>query len=147
MKMEEDDQKQIEQITTQLKEVFTDDAFAVYRKMIMIRQAGEHMYVYANKIRQLVGLAGFKGNGLKTVTKLTFVTGFPDTISIRLQQAPNVKALTIGDLISRARVPTTTEEQKQDLVAAMCSPNSCAKSSPRTNVICCNVKGHFEKDC
>ena len=60
MEMEDNDQKQIEQIETQLKEVFTNDAFAVYRKMTMIRWAGECVDVYANKIRQLVGLAGFK---------------------------------------------------------------------------------------
>ena len=55
MEMEEDDQKQIEQIEARLKEAFTDDAFAAYRKVTMIRWAGEYVDVYANKIRQLVG--------------------------------------------------------------------------------------------
>ena len=60
MEMEEDDQKQIEQIEVQLKEAFTDDAFTAYRKVSMIKWAGECVDVYTNKIRQLVGLAGFK---------------------------------------------------------------------------------------
>ena len=68
MEMEEDNQKQIE---AQLKEAFTDDAFAAYRKVTMIRWAGERVDVYANKIRQLVGLAGFKGDGLERLTKLS----------------------------------------------------------------------------
>ena len=84
MEMEEDDQKQIEQIEAQLKEVFTENAFAAYRKLTMIRWAGEHVDVYANKIRQSVRLARFRGDGLERLTKLTFVTGFPNTVSIRL---------------------------------------------------------------
>ena len=115
----------------------------------MIRWAGEHVDVYANKIRQLVGLTEFKEYGLERLTKLTFVTGFPDAVSIGLQRAPNIEALTLGDLISRARVLTETEEQNQDVVAAMRSPHGSARSSPSTNVTCyrCNIKGHLPKDC
>ena len=109
MEMEEDNQKQTE---ARLKDAYTDNAFAAYRKVSMIWWAGERVDVYANKIRQLVGLAGFKGDGLQRLTNLTFVTGFPDTVSIGLQQAPNIEALTMGDLISRARVLTATEEKK-----------------------------------
>ena len=67
-----------------MKEVFTDDVFAAYRKVTMIRWAGVSVDVYTNKIRQLVGLAGFKGDGLERLTKPSFVMGFPDTISIGL---------------------------------------------------------------
>ena len=149
MEMEDNNQKQIEQIEARLKEAFTYDAFAAYRKETMFRWAGERVDVYTNKIRQLVGLAGFKGDGLERLTKLTFVMGFPDTVSIRLQQAPNIEALTMGDLISRARVLTATEEQNQDVVAATHSPHGSAKSRPSTNVTCyrCNVKCHLAKDC
>ena len=120
--MDADDQKQIEQIEAQLKEAFTDDVFTAYRKVTMIRWAGERVDVYANKIRQLVGLAGFKGDGLERQMKLTFVTGFPDIVSIGLQQAPNIEALTMGNLISRVRMLTASEEQNQDVVAATRSP-------------------------
>ena len=40
MEMEENDQKQIEQIEARLKVAFTDGAFAAYRKVTMIRWAG-----------------------------------------------------------------------------------------------------------
>ena len=76
----------------------------------MITWAGERVDVYANTIRQLVGLAEFKEDGLERLTKPAFITGLPDTVSIGLQQAPNIEALTMGDLISRTRVLTTTEE-------------------------------------
>ena len=62
----------------------------------MIRWVGKCVDVYANKIRQLVGLARFNGDGLEELMKLTFVTGFPNIISIRLQQAPNIDALDYG---------------------------------------------------
>ena len=51
MEMEETSQRDTEQIEAQLKEAFTDDAFAASRKMIMVRWASKHMDVFANKIR------------------------------------------------------------------------------------------------
>ena len=56
-----------------------------YRKLTMVRWAGERVDVYANKIRQLAGLAGFEGAGLERFMKLAFIRGFPNTISIELQ--------------------------------------------------------------
>ena len=108
METGEDDQKQIE---ARLKEAFTDDALVAYKKVTMIKWAGECVDVYANKIRQLVRLAGFKGDGLERLTKLAFIMGFPDIASIGVQQVLNIKVLTMGGgLISRARVLMMTEE-------------------------------------
>ena len=55
----------------------------------------------------------------------------------------------MSDLISRARVLTTTEERNYNVVAATRSPHSSARSNPITNVTCymCNIKGHLAKDC
>lgn len=69
------------------------------------------MDIYANRIRQLIGLARFEVIGLDRLPKLTFITGSLDAISIRLQQAPNIETLPIGDLIERARVLTMTRDQ------------------------------------
>ena len=98
MEMMENDQKDIDQIEAQLKEAFTDNAFTAYRKLTMVRWTGEHVEVFANKIRQLVGLAGFEGAGIERFTKLTFIMGFPGTISIGLQQAPNTETRTTGSM-------------------------------------------------
>ena len=91
----------------------------------MVRWAGECPDVFANKIKQLIGLAGFEGAEMEKLTKLAFITGFPNTISIKLQQSPNIKAMTMGDLL--ARVLTTTEDPNQDMIAAVHSSGGGAK--------------------
>ena len=75
MDMKEEDQEDISLIETQFKEAFTDDTFTAYRKLTMVRWAGEHVNVYANKIRQLAGLAGFKGAELE-IHEAGFCHGF-----------------------------------------------------------------------
>lgn len=78
----------------------------------------------------------FKRVGPERHTKLTFVTGFPDAISIELQQVPNIENLPMGDL--RARVLMMTEDQSQDVVSAMCPLHSnttvTTRSSPSNSV-------------
>ena len=150
LKIKEVDQKVISLIVAQLKEAFTDGAFTVYRKLTINRWAGERVDVYAKNIRQLVGLAGFERAGLERFTKLTFVTGFHNTISI--EQAPNIETLTMGNLLVRARV-LATGDQSQDVAAAVRSPHSgiapAAKSGSISCVICHrrSSKGHIAKDC
>ena len=152
MEMKEEDQKDISLIEAWLKEAFMDGTFTAYRKLTMVRWAGECVDMYANKIMQLAGLAGFERAGLERFTKLAFVTGFPNAISIELQQAPNIKTLAMGDLLVRARV-LTTGDQSQDMATAVSSPCGgialAAKSGSISNVIChrCNSKGHITKDC
>ena len=78
MEMKEEDQKDINLIKAWLKEAFTDSA------LTMVRWAGECVDIYANKNRQLARLAGFEGAGLERFTKLAFITGFPNAMSIEL---------------------------------------------------------------
>ena len=90
--------------------MFTDSMFMAYRKLIRVRWADECVDVYANKIRQLAGLAGFEGGGLERFMRLVFVTGFSNTILIKLQQVPNIETLTMGDLLVWARVLITGDQ-------------------------------------
>ncbi|CAE1288439.1 SMPDL3 [Acanthosepion pharaonis] len=140
MEMEEEDQGDIDQIEARLKQAFADDAFSAYRKLTMVRWTGERVDVYANKVRQFVRLAGFEGAEMERLTKLAFVMGFPDTIALRLRQAPNVEALTVGELLARARVLKSTGDESQNVVAAVRTPRSVgaspAKSGPRTSMTC-----------
>ena len=115
MEMKEEDQKDISLIEAWLKEAFMDGVFTAYRKLTMVRWAGERVDVYANKIRQL---AGFKGAWLERFTKLAFVTGFPNAVSIELQQGPNIETLAMRDLLAQARV-LTTGDQSQDMAVAV----------------------------
>ena len=100
MEMKEEDQKDISLIKARLKKAFMDGAFTAYRKLTMVRWDGERVNVYVNKIRQLAGLAGFKGAGLERFTKLPFIRGFPNAISTELQQALKIETLAMGDLAS-----------------------------------------------
>lgn len=93
------------------------------------------MEVYANRIRQLVGLVRFQGVGLERLTKLTFITGFPDAISIGLQQVPNTETLPIGYLIVGARVLMSTGNQSQDVVTAVHPPHSSTIVLTRSNPV------------
>ena len=52
-------------------------------------------------------MAGFKGEGVEIIVKLTFINGFPDQISVALQQIPNVEDIPMSDLINTARVLAT----------------------------------------
>ena len=74
---------------------------------------------------------------MEKLTKLVFVTGFPNTISIELQQSPNIKAMTMRYLLARARVLTTTKDPSQDMIAAVHSSGGVAtppsKSGPNTS--------------
>ena len=100
MEMKEEDRKDISLIEAWLKEAFMDGAFTAYKKLTMVRWAGECVDVYVNKIRQLAGLAGFEGAGLERFTKLAFITSFPNAISIELQQGLKIKILAMGDLLA-----------------------------------------------
>lgn len=64
------------------------------------------MDVYANKIQQVAGMAGLISRGFETSMRLTFVTGYHNDISAEFQQVPVIETLTIGDLLTRARVLT-----------------------------------------
>ena len=100
--MEESEQAEAASVESKLKEAFTDGAFVAYAKAVGLKWSGESVDVYANEIRRLAGLAGFKGDGLDCFLKLAFVTGFPDSISAELQQcSPSVG---MSALISKARV-------------------------------------------
>lgn len=68
------------------------------------------MDVYANEIRRLAGLAGFTGDSLERMVKLTFVNGFPDSISVELQQMENILSMPMSDVLTRARVLAAKKE-------------------------------------
>ena len=62
------------------------------------------MDVYANEIRKLARGCALKGKALEQLVKLTFITGFPDSISVELQQIQGIENMTVSDVIGRARI-------------------------------------------
>ena len=96
----------------------------------MVRWTGECVDVFANKNRQLVGLTGFKGAVMERLTKLTFVMGFPDTLSPGHRLLLNIETLIMRDHIARTRILMMTGGQNQDVVVAVHSPRSGITLTP-----------------
>ena len=91
----------------ELLRAFTDSQFVAFSKLKAVKWAGEPVDIYANEIRRLVRGCGFTGDGAEQLVKLTFITGFPDSISIELQQIQDVEKMKLGNIIPRARVLTS----------------------------------------
>ena len=110
-------------IEAKLREVFTDGPFIAYRKLVLMRWTGDPVDVYANEIRRLAGLAGFTGSDLERIVKVSFVSGFPDSISVELQQVENVMSLSMSDILTRARILCTNRDIRVAAVATRVAQN------------------------
>ena len=110
LELDEKEQADATKIQEKLKVAFSDDPFAAFAKLVTMRWRGESVDVFANEIRRLAGLAKFEGEGLENVVKLTFVNGFPDTISIALQQLPDVEHIEMSKVIDSARILSSKQQ-------------------------------------
>ena len=117
LEMNEEDQLNAARIEERLKDAFTDGEFAAYGKLGRVKWTGEQVDVYANEVRRLAGLAGFTGDSLERVVKLTFVNGFPDRISLALQQLPEIRTILMSDLIPKARILAARQSPEVAVVA------------------------------
>ena len=106
LEMNERKQTGVKRMEDRLEEAFTGGVFVSYNKLSIIRWAGQTVDVYANEIRKLAGLSGFAEEGLETAVKMAFVNGFPEDVSVALQQIPNVMGTDMNELISKGRVLT-----------------------------------------
>lgn len=104
LEMKECDQLEAKKIESRLKSAFSQGTFEAYGRLRRLQWTGEQVDVFANEIRRLAGLAGWKGEGLERAVKLAFVAGFPDRISMELQQVKDVETVNMSELIARARV-------------------------------------------
>lgn len=118
LQLSEEEQSKIAIIEKKLLEAFTDGPFVAYGKLVKKRWEGEQVDVFANEIRRLGGLAGFEGVGLDRLVTLTFVNGFPDSISCELQQLAGIFEMEMSDIISRARVLTANKSAMGTMIAA-----------------------------
>ena len=159
LEMSEDDQTNAESIIARLKEAFTEGAFVAFAKLSKIKWTGQPVDVFANEIRRLAGLAGLRGEGLESVVRLTFVNGFPDRISVALQQVDGVLTKPVSDLINVARIYCTCRNKCDDVhVTAVArvvetpkkdsGPSTGRGFKPNVKVKCFRCGGpHFIKFC
>ena len=107
LEMDSEEQKQFDMIKKRLKEAFTDNEFVAYSKLRESRWTGEPVDVYANELRRLARTCGLEGDGLDQVVRLAFVTGFPESVSVELQQVAGLhKSISVSELVGRARILT-----------------------------------------
>ena len=91
-------------LSKELLKAYSDSEIVSFSKLRTLKWNGEPVELYANSIRKLARGAGLKGDGLETVVKLSFITGFPDSISVELQQVQGIEKMTVSDVLGRARV-------------------------------------------
>lgn len=151
MEMSEVEQQDEGMIEKRLREAFTEGPFEAYEKLKEFKWTGESVDVYANSIKRLAGLAGYVGRGLDQTAKLAFVTGFPDGISMSLQQLPGINTMEIADLIPTARVLTRTRGRNSGTVGAVaCSKEPTDKHAmgSSSTIRCYRCQGpHRLREC
>ena len=160
-------------IQQELLKAFTDNEFVAFSKLKAARWAGEPVDVYANELRRLVRGCGFTGDGAEQMTKLAFITGFPDSIGVELQQIQGVEKMKVGDIIPRARVLASNtkvggmaapamggngsgskhggaQRNREPLECYECKGPHLARFCPekRGPIECYTCKGnHYQRDC
>ena len=96
---------------------------------------------------------------MEQLVKLTFITGFPDSISVELQQIQGIENMTVSDVIGRARIlaassgtasknivavaGTRAEEEKKEV------KREERKEEEKRNFVChrCGREGHGWRQC
>lgn len=117
LEMPEQEKGNVELLKLRLQEAFTDSQFVAFEKLKSAKWAGEPVDVFAMELRKLGRKSGMNGDGLEQLVKLAFVTGFPDSIGIELQQVQGVNAMTVSDIMSRARVLAAGKAHMQGIAA------------------------------
>lgn len=150
LELSDKDQEDAGKIEEKLREAYTDSPFTAYAKLMKLRWNGESVDVFANEIRRLVGLAGIAGNAAETLMTLAFVNGFPEDISIELQQIQGVHAMKVSQIIGRARIIVGA---KSESVAAVSVGGQGTSHRPKVNRSSANVsknsagQGSFKGKC
>ena len=118
MELDEGEQADAAVVEQKLLEAFSDSGFVAFAKLTHKRWTGEHVDVYANELRRLGGLAGFKDGSLEKLVKLSFINGFPTNISCELQQVSGILDQSMSEILTRARVLTANKSDAVGAVAA-----------------------------
>ena len=90
-------------IKRKLVEAFSDSRFVAFEKLKVARWTGEPVDVFANEIRRMARASGFVDEGLEEIVKLTFVTGFPESISLELQQTQGIDRMSVSDIMGQGK--------------------------------------------
>ena len=81
-----------------------EDALEAYNKLRKVTWTGEPVDMYTAEIRQLAGLVGYMGWSLERTVKMAFMSGFPDHVSMELQQLAGIENVEVEDILRHARM-------------------------------------------
>ena len=150
LEMSNEDQVRAEQIEMRQVTAFTEGPFEAYEKLKQFKWTGETVDVYANIIKRLAGLAGYVGIGLDHTAKFAFITGFPDDVSVALQQLPHIERMDVSKLLPTAQLIVSKRIKKTETVAASAQSNAlrnkAQKESSSLQYFRCRGP-HYIKDC
>ena len=118
LEMDPEEQDDATKIIEKLKGAFTEGPFAAFDRLANVKWDGESVDVYANEIRRLAGLVGFRGEGLELMVKQVFVRGLPDHTALGLRQVKGLKDMKVSDLIETTRAFVEKEARNTVAVAA-----------------------------
>ena len=156
LELAEKDQSDADVIEKKLVEAFTDGPFVAYAKLVSLKWVGQPVDVYANEIRRLAALAQFEGDELEKITKLTFINGFPNSISVELQQVDKIMTLPMSDVLSRARILSANSNGNSSptnyVAAVACKPGAAKSESSASGYVfkgkCFRCDGpHLARNC
>ena len=156
------EQEDAEVIKRKLLDAFSDSRFVAYSKLKTARWTGEPVDVFANDIRRMARESGLTGSGLEEVVKLSFVTGFPEDISVELQQIQGIERMQVGEVMSRARVlairtgvtaphgvaAASIKAKRDPIKCYRCNGPHFVRDCPKP-IVCyrCNTEGHVASRC
>lgn len=109
LEMSENEQGSADNIEDRLIEAYTDGPFVAYAKLVSHKWTGQPVDVYSTELRRFAGLAGFTGDELEKIVKLSFVNGMPNAIGVELQQMEDIMLLPMGDILNRSRILTANK--------------------------------------
>ena len=90
------------------------------------------------------------GIGLDHTAKLAFVTGFPDDVSVALQQLPHIERMDVSKLLPTARLLVSKRITKTETVGANTQSNALRNKAQKrlSSLQYFRCRGpHYIKDC
>ena len=108
LELDESKKSDYSALSRELIRAYSDSQSVSFCKLKAAKWTGEPVEVFANNLRRMARGCGLEKEGLEQVVKLAFITGFPDSISVELQQIEGVDSMVVSQLINRARILATS---------------------------------------
>jgi hypothetical protein len=137
--IQETDKNDYEKLKAALLLAFGVNCYSAYEQLQKrVLQDGESADVYLADIRRLVALIG--QTDADPIVKCAFMAGLPVDIGLQLKAMASVEALSVSELVTRARMMLSTRS-----VDMACAAGFTGKW--KTGCFSCGSANHFSRDC